>query len=83
MFTVWGGPSSRPTKDIDLLARMDNAVEAVEAVIREVCAQPVPSDGLVFDIESVAGQAIKEDADYSGVRITFLVRLQNAGVDAD
>lgn len=36
MFTAWGAPASRPTKDIDLLARMDNAVEAVVAVMREV-----------------------------------------------
>jgi hypothetical protein len=80
LFTAWGGPASRPTKDIDLLARMDNAVEAVTAVMREVCGQPVEPDGLVFDTGSVAGEAIKEDADYSGVRVTFLVTLQNARV---
>ncbi len=80
MFTAWGGPSSRPTKDIDFLARMDNAVEAVVEVMREVCGQVVEPDGLVFDAESVAGEAIKEDADYSGVRVTFLVTLQNARV---
>ena len=64
MFTAWGGPTSRPTKDIDLLARMDNTVEAVVAVIREICGQSVEPDGLVFDEGSVAGEAIKEDADY-------------------
>ena len=77
MFTAWGGLSSRPTKDIDLLARMDNTVEAVETVMREVCGQEVEADGLVFDTESVAGEAIKEDADYLGVRVTFLVTLLN------
>lgn len=77
MFTAWGGLSSRPTKDIDLLARMDNTVEAVETVMREVCGQEVEADGLVFDTESVAGEAIKEDADYPGVRVTFLVTLLN------
>jgi predicted nucleotidyltransferase component of viral defense system len=80
MFTAWGGLSSRPTRDIDLLARMDNTVENVVAVIREVCGQIVESDGLVFDLESVMGDAINEDADYSGVRVTFLVTLQNARV---
>ena len=77
MFTAWGGLSSRPTKDIDLLARMDNTVETVETVMREVCGQEVEADGLVFDTESVAGEAIKEDADYPGVRVTFLVTLLN------
>ena len=80
MFTAWGGPPSRPTKDIDLLARMDNAVEAVVALMCEVCSQEVEPDGLVFDVGSVAGEAIKEDADYSGVRVTFLGTLQNARV---
>ncbi len=80
MFTAWGGPQSRPTKDIDLLARLENAVEAVAALMREVCSRAVEPDGLVFDVESVAGEAIKEDADYSGVRVTFLVTLQNARV---
>jgi hypothetical protein len=57
MFTAWSGKSSRPTKDIDLLAHMDNAVEAVEEVIREVCGQVVEADGLVFDVESAIGSA--------------------------
>ncbi len=80
MFTAWGGPSSRPTKDIDFLARMENKVETIVAVIREVCQQEVEPDGLFFDSDSVIGVAIKEDADYSGVRVTFLVNLQNARV---
>lgn len=80
LFTAWGGPASRPTKDIDLLARMDNAVETVTAVIKEVCSLEVQPDGLTFELESVSGEAIKEDADYSGVRVTFLVTLQNARI---
>ena len=47
MFTAWGGPQSRPTKDIDLLARMDNAVEAVVALMREVCSQASSRTGRV------------------------------------
>jgi len=80
LFTAWGGPASRPTKDIDLLARMDNAVDAVTAVIKEVCSLEVQPDGLAFDLASVSGEAIKEDADYSGVRVTFLVTIQNARI---
>jgi predicted nucleotidyltransferase component of viral defense system len=80
IFMAWGGPSTRSTKDIDFLARMDNSIESVTTVIREVCGQEVEPDGLVFDPGSVAGKAIKEDADYPGVRVTFLVTLQNARV---
>jgi len=55
-------------------------VDAVTAVIKEVCSLKVQPDGLVFDLASVSGEAIKEDADYSGVRVTFLVTLQNARI---
>ena len=80
MFKVWGGSPSRPTKDIDFLARMDNAVAPVVAVVSEVCGQAVEADGLDFDVASVTGAVITKDADYSGVRVTFLVTLQNARV---
>jgi len=80
MFTVWGGPSSRPTKDIDFLARMSNSVEAIVAVMREVCRQEVEPDGLVFDADGLSGSVIKEDADYEGVRVTFRATLENARV---
>ena len=80
MFRAWGAPASRPTRDIDLLARMDNDVAAVVPVFRDVCGLAVEPDGMVFDPASVAGIAIKEDADYSGVRVTFRGGLLNARV---
>lgn len=80
MFRAWGAPASRPTKDIDLLGRMENSVAAVVPVFQEVCAQEVEPDGMVYDAASVVGAAIKEDADYFGVRVTFRATLQNARV---
>lgn len=80
MFRVWRAPASRPTKDIDLLGRMASDVEAVGSVFKDVCTQAVEADGLVFHADSVAGQQIKEGADYTGVRITLLATLQNARI---
>ena len=80
MFTVWGARTSRPTKDIDLLAHTENSVDAVVAMIQEICRQPVEPDGLMFDVGSVKGVTIKEDAEYSGVRVTLRVTLQSARV---
>lgn len=71
MFTLWGAPATRPTKDIDFLARMENSVDAVIPIIRAVCAEDVELDGLVFDESTVEGKLIKEDAGYEGVRVTF------------
>jgi hypothetical protein len=80
MFRAWNAPMSRPTRDIDLLGRMDSKVTAVVPVFKDVCNQTVEPDGLFFHTDSVAGQAIKEDADYSGVRVTFLATLQNSRI---
>lgn len=80
MFTVWGAPSARPTKDIDLLGHMQNSVDVLIGVVRDVCRQEVEPDGLSFDADSVAGRVIKEDADYEGVRVTLLATLQNSRI---
>ncbi|MBN1909121.1 MAG: nucleotidyl transferase AbiEii/AbiGii toxin family protein [Pirellulales bacterium] len=81
MLTAWRAPSTRPTKDIDLLARMPNDVESVVDVVRDICTQKAEPDGLLFDINSIEGRVIKEDADYEGVRVSFLGYLQNARVN--
>jgi len=53
MLTAWRAPSSRPTKDIDLLARMSNHVDAILSVVRDICLLEVKPDGLVFDVASL------------------------------
>ena len=80
MFMAWRAPTTRPTKDIDFLARMENSVGTVTDVVRDICRQEVEPDGLVFDVSSVRGRVIKEDADYQGVRVSFLGNLQNARI---
>lgn len=78
LLTAWRAPATRPTKDIDFLARLPNDVDSVIKIVKDICAQDVEPDGLVFDANSVKGQVIKEDADYEGVRVTFLGHLQRA-----
>lgn len=80
MFTVWQVPERRITMDIDFLAQYDNQVAKIEEVIKEVCQAKVVPDGLVFDPMTVAGQKIKEDADYEGVRVRFRGFLERARI---
>lgn len=80
LFNLWGAPSSRATRDIDLLGRLNNTVDAVIPVFRDVCQLAVEPDGMVFAVETVTGQPIGEEAAYSGVRITFQASLENARV---
>jgi hypothetical protein len=80
MLYVWDAPLARATKDIDFLGRMDNSLENLERVVREVCATEVEPDGMVFDPATVKTERIKEDADYEGVRVRFVGLLGKARV---
>lgn len=80
LLRVWETPFVRPTMDIDMLDRTNNAPEALVAIVRAICQQAVEDDGLQFDDESVSGDAITEDADYAGVRLRFHGKLGTARV---
>ena len=80
MLHVWDAPLARATKDLDFLGRLDNSLENLERVVREVCAADVEPDGMVFDPASVKAERIKEDTEYEGVRVRFVGLLGKARV---
>ena len=61
MFTAWEAPVSRPTKDIDLLGRIDNSIDVITAAMKEACMQKVEPDGMAFDAE-YSGPQISDQA---------------------
>jgi predicted nucleotidyltransferase component of viral defense system len=71
VFFAWGVPLRRPTRDIDLHGKGTNAVEDLEAIVRDICQQDVEPDGMRFDPNSVRGQVIQSQAEYDGVRLRF------------
>jgi hypothetical protein len=75
LFQLWGPQPHRPTRDLDLLGRGLASVSRFVEVFREVCGQPVEDDGLAFDAGTVAGELMKEDQDYQGVRLDLTCRL--------
>lgn len=74
LFTLWDGPTHRPTRDLDLLAFGDPLVARMEDLFRELC-QSSFDDGLEFDIDSINGEEIRETNEYDGVRISVGVQL--------
>jgi hypothetical protein len=81
MLVAWGSPRTRPTMDIDLLGYTKNDLANLESVVRNVCdASHAQPDGITFDPTTVKAVRIKEDADYEGVRVTFLGTLDAARV---
>ncbi len=80
VFLAWQAPLTRPTRDIDFLGYTNNSVDNLVQIVQEVCTQPVEADGMVFDLKSVQGEVIKEEADYQGVRVSFLGFLGKAQI---
>lgn len=80
LFHLWTDQPYRPTRDIDLLARGDHSIQYLENVFRDVCNQNVEDDGLVFGSDSVAGEVIKPDQEYQGVRVLLKAKLERARI---
>ena len=70
----------RPTRDIDLAASgFPNDIGGVVHRLRSIAMLGV-GDGLLFDAESIAGAAIRDEADYAGVRVTLTAQLASARI---
>jgi hypothetical protein len=71
----------RPTADADALARHITGDEAtVRAHVIEVARESVPDDGVVFHPDTARTRTIRDDAAYSGVRLTMNATLATAMV---
>jgi predicted nucleotidyltransferase component of viral defense system len=79
LFRVWMGQSHRPTKDLDLLGNGSSGLSEVAEAIREVCLVEA-HDGLVFDLDAIQVERIREDAEHEGVRIRFRAELAAAQI---
>ncbi|MFJ9392342.1 nucleotidyl transferase AbiEii/AbiGii toxin family protein [Nocardioides sp. NPDC101246] len=71
--------SRRPTTDADALARNMPANEnAVAARVVEIAGLADPDDGVIYLAETVKAAVIRDDALYSGVRVTMDATLGTA-----
>jgi hypothetical protein len=80
MLSIWSGPATRPTMDIDLLGNMDNSPEIILAAMKDACELRVDADGMFFDAETATADRISETAMYEGVRVRLRGNLGNARV---
>lgn len=68
----------RPTRDVDLAALdVSNEVDNILGLIREVLTVPA-ADGLEFQLDSLTGEVIREDSEYSGIRVSAKATLSRA-----
>ncbi|NOZ64448.1 MAG: nucleotidyl transferase AbiEii/AbiGii toxin family protein [Caldiserica bacterium] len=71
-------PISRPTKDMDFLAKqVKNDPAALEYIFRRIAEVPC-DDGVSFLSSSITSERIKEDTDYEGIRLKIDATLGQA-----
>jgi predicted nucleotidyltransferase component of viral defense system len=79
LMTTWFQDPFRPTRDLDLLGFGDPDPQATLAVFREICAVTA-DDGVVFDLESLDVDLIREELEYGGLRIRTNALIDGARV---
>lgn len=78
LFQVWSGQLHRPTRDLDLLGFGESSHERFAKVFADICRLNVEPDGLAFDADSVRVEDIREDVEYSGIRVKLRATLAGA-----
>ena len=81
LFTVWTGAPHRSTRDLDLLGFGDLTDAQMTKVFSEVLSITVPDDGLTFDVSALKVDAIREDQEYGGVRLTTIASLGTSKIN--
>ncbi len=68
----------RPTRDIDLQAQaLENDMETIRTATCEIAAITL-DDGVIFDVEAATAEPIRDEAIYSGIRVTMTAQLATA-----
>src|SRR5260370_11261814 len=68
LMTTWLDDPYRPTRDLDLLGFGDSDPDAIIGAFREICALKA-DDAVAFDIDGLAIDRIRDEAQYGGLRI--------------
>lgn len=77
LFALWYDTPHRPTRDADLLSFGPDDEASLIATFRDIAALDL-GDAIVFDLDSVKADAIREDNTYGGTRIRLVAHLGSA-----
>ena len=79
LLTKWFDDPLRPTQDLDFLGFGSDDPDEMVKTFREICAVSF-DDGVVFDIEGVQIDRIREELEYGGLRIKTNATVDGARV---
>jgi predicted nucleotidyltransferase component of viral defense system len=77
LITNWMEDPHRPTRDLDLLGHGDPSPDSMLATFREICGVKI-DDGVVFDVDGLAVEAIREQNEYGGMRLKTTAEIAGA-----
>lgn len=79
LFSVWLDAPHRPTRDVDFLASGESSAEATRPILEEICAFPVPEDGVTFLAETLRVEERDNDGRaYQGLHVEVTATIGSA-----
>ena len=79
LMTAWFEDPFRPTQDLDLLGTGTPDPDAMLGIFREICAVEA-NDGVVFDVQALAIDRVREELEYGGLRIKTNATVDGARI---
>lgn len=76
----WFDDPHRGTRDLDLLGFGDPSEAAMLATFRDILAQD-DEDGVVFDLDTLRVDRIREELDYGGLRLRAIASIAGARIN--
>lgn len=70
LFNLWFNAPHRPTRDADFLGLGPADAAELSSIVQKVCVIPA-DDGMAYDPATVVVREIREEARYSGLRVTL------------
>jgi predicted nucleotidyltransferase component of viral defense system len=80
LFKLWTGDFYRQTRDIDVLAFKSESIDSLNAVFQEISQITFADDGLTYLSDTVNVNAIREEQQYGGLRVTLAAMLGAAKI---
>ena len=77
LFSLWYDQPHSPSRDADLLGFGPDDAGHLAATFRDIAAIDL-HDGIVFDLDSIRAEPIREDNGYGGTRVRLIGRIGSA-----
>lgn len=75
LFVTWPEHVFRPTGDLDLLGHGHPDPAAITELFTRICQAEAPQDGIVFDLDSLKVEPVREADKYQGVQLSLNGKL--------